>query len=154
MPKDSAGNFHLSSQRASASDRMGPKAAPPMEGKEPKEAPAGEGENSTTLHDHGDGTFHTEAKGEKTEHPHIGHALMHMAGKHSTGKHFHAHHDGASIKSHSSDHGMTEGPNEHGSADEAADSMRASMGDGAQGEGEMAMPEDESAHSVPSFSGM
>ena len=49
--------------------------------KEPQAAPAGaDGAGHTELHDHGDGTFHTVTPdGEKTEHPHLGHALAHIA---------------------------------------------------------------------------
>lgn len=149
MPKDSGGNFHFNKQRADASDRMGPKPAPMAAKSDDMSAkPESDGGNSTTLHDHGDGTFHTEPGGE--QHQHIGHALMHMAGKHSTGKHFHAHHDGGHMTTHHNSDGQTEGPNEHGSSDEAAEEMKGVMGDGGMSD----MPEDDSMHKMPSFSGM
>src|ERR1700676_1684351 len=63
--------------------------------KEPQAAPAGaDGAGHTELHDHGDGTFHTVTPdGEKTEHPHLGHALAHIAHHHMPdGAHSHVHH--------------------------------------------------------------
>ena len=80
MPKDSKGNYHPNIQRAHAADRMDAK---------PKESPAvaanmmgNSGEEHTTMHANGDGTYRTEGSGqEPMEHPSIGHALMHMASK-------------------------------------------------------------------------
>lgn len=151
MPLDKSGSYHFNKQRADASDRMGPKPAPMSAKPSDSEAKPESGGDSTTLHDHGDGTFHTDPGGE--QHQHIGHALMHMAGKHSTGKHFHAHHDGGHVTTHHNSDGQTEGPSEHGSGDEAAEEMKGVMGDG----GESAGMDDDSAHSMhsmPSFSGM
>jgi len=131
MPTDKFGNYHFNRQRADAAGGMDkPKEKPPMApDKSGKDEPEGDGSAHTTLHDHGDGTFHTESHdGEKTEHPHIGHALMHMAGKHSVGRHFHAHHDGGGITTHHhTEEGGTEGPHEHGSTEEAMDHMGSVM---------------------------
>ncbi len=121
MPKDQAGKFHLNSQKAHASDRMATSASGKMSVQStPKETPentgTGEGGASSHLHDHGDGTFHVEHEdGSRTEHPHIGHALMHMAAKHAPGdKHMHAHHDGMSHTSHHvGEDGAVQGPTEH-----------------------------------------
>lgn len=123
MPVDKAGKYHLNSQRAHASDRMaaGPSAAGKMSVQStPKDTAEntgqGPGGSSSHLHDHGDGTFHIEHHdGSRTEHPHIGHALMHMAAKHSPGdKHMHAHHDGMSHTSHHvGEDGVVQGPHEH-----------------------------------------
>lgn len=82
------------------------------------EEPGGEKESAshTTLHEHGDGTYHTEGHdGERTEHPHIGHALMHMAAKHSEGKHMHVHEgeDGEHTTHHVGEDGKVEGPHDH-----------------------------------------
>lgn len=73
----------------------------------------GGGEHSE-LHDHGDGTFHTVAGGEETQHPHIGHALMHLAAHHDgEAKHMHVHSDGMSHTTHHVAGGKVEGPHEH-----------------------------------------
>lgn len=82
----------------------------------PKEAPADEhmpaddeqqdSGMSSKLSGNDDGSYSIEDEnGQKTEHPHIGHALMHMAGKHSGGLHHHTHHDGMSHTVHTSAHG-------------------------------------------------
>ena len=86
------------------------------------------------LHDHGDGTFHTVKGGEEEQHPSLGHALMGMAGHHAPdGKHVHAHHDGMSVHSHGHSGGMTDGPNEHGSGEEAGQHMGNYLSDEQQG---------------------
>ena len=36
----------------------------------------------TELHDHGNGSYHTVHAGKTTQHPHLGHALMHIAKMH------------------------------------------------------------------------
>ncbi len=78
----------------------------------------GGGEMRSTLVSRGDGTHHIEHEdGNMTEHPHIGHALMSMAGKHSEGKHYHAHSDGMGGDRvvHTSEHGgEPEGPHDQG----------------------------------------
>jgi hypothetical protein len=128
---DSKGRFHPNFQLAHNADRMASKKPeaggmrrPPMGG---AGTAAGEHESiaHTTLHDHGDGTFHTEHEdGSVVEHPAIGHALMHMAAKHSDGLHFHAHHhpvDG--IKSHQvGDDGHVEA-HDHQNIEDLKDSM-------------------------------
>ena len=87
-----------------------PKAAPKMDGGEGHE----DGPHSQ-LHDHGDGTFHTLTHdGERTEHPHIGHALTHLGAHHAGGMHMHIHHDGASMTSHhAGEDGEVQGPHSH-----------------------------------------
>jgi hypothetical protein len=117
-----------------------PMATPQASGPTPTATgPGMEGGVHTTLHDHGDGTFHTEGHdGSREEHPHIGHALVHMGAKHSEGVHMHVHHDGMGMTSHHhmGGGGQPEGPHEHASADEAADHMKMVMGEGEQdGEG-------------------
>lgn len=75
------------------------------------------GGEHTTLHAHGDGTYHTEGHdGERTEHPHIGHALAHMAAKHEPdGKHSHVHHEdgGGHVSHHSGGGEGVSGPHDH-----------------------------------------
>ena len=82
---------------------------------------------STTLHDHGDGTFHTESHdGESVDHPHIGHALAHMAGKHGGGaKHMNVHENG--MGGHTSHHvgedGQAQGPHDHDNIESLKDHL-------------------------------
>jgi hypothetical protein len=124
MPRDEKGGFHISGLRP-----VGGKL--PM-GKESKPAGKVEGgiadnnEKITTLHDHGDGTFHSEGHdGQHMEHPDIGHALMHMAHAHAPeGKHHHVHHDGMMMHSHGvNEAGEHEGTHDHENIDELKQSM-------------------------------
>lgn len=99
----------------------------------------GDGATTTITH-HGDGTHSVEhADGEKTDHPTTGHMLMTMHAKHTgePGGHIHAH--GAGATTHHVGHdGMVEGPHEHGTTEEAADHMKAMLGeDGGNGAMEM-----------------
>jgi hypothetical protein len=93
-----------------------------------KPAPVG-GEARSTLVSHGDGTHHIEHEdGSQTDHGHIGHALMAMAGKHSEGMHHHTHSDGmgGGHTVHTAAHGgEPEGPQEH----ENMDSVKSGMDD-------------------------
>lgn len=119
MPMDKSGKFHLNTQRAMAADKRPPKAP----SAEPE--PAEHGGNATTLHDHGDGTFHTEGPAGHMDHPHIGHALMHMAAHHAPGvKHMHVQHDGMEITSHQAgEDGEVEGPHNHENMEALKDHM-------------------------------
>jgi hypothetical protein len=105
MPLDGKGKFHINSQMASSSDKL--------EGT----VPAGEGEGKPhELHAHGDGTYHTVSpEGERTEHPHLGHALMHMAAHHEPGaKHMHVMSDGMDHTTHHVENGgEVQGPHDH-----------------------------------------
>lgn len=69
----------------------------------------------TQLHDHGDGTYHSVTPdGEKTEHPHIGHAMAHIAHHHvPDGAHSHVHHADGMHTSHHAKDGAVEGPHDH-----------------------------------------
>jgi hypothetical protein len=76
------------------------------------------GSEHSELHDHGDGTYHTVTPdGNETQHPHMGHALMHLAAHHGggEGKHMHVHQDG--MGNHTSHHvgedGKVQGPHDH-----------------------------------------
>lgn len=98
-------------------------------------------EQPSELHSHGDGTYHTVVKGEQTEHPSIEHATAHMASKHEPeGDHVHMHHDGmGGVKSsHVKEGGAVEGPNEHGSPEEAGQHAASVMGSS----GDESMPAD------------
>ena len=72
---------------------------------------------STTLHAHGDGTYHTTSDygGKRVEHASIGHALLHMAKKHSAEDHvhIHAHDDGSYTSHHVEEGGKVQGPHDH-----------------------------------------
>lgn len=97
--------------------------------------PAEGGSDHSELHDHGDGTFHTVKGGQQEEHPDMGHALMGLAGHHKPeGKHVHAHHDGMSVHSHGISGGVHDGPNEHGSAEEATQHMGNYLSEGENSE--------------------
>ena len=84
---------------------------------QPREEPDKSGAaGHTQLHDHGDGTFHSiTSDGEKTEHPNIGHALIHIGGHHvAEGKHLHVHQgEDGEHTSHQGAGGEVEGPHEH-----------------------------------------
>jgi len=126
MPTDSSGKFHLNSQRAMAADKA-MKAPKTPEAKDMKMAAKGDQGNSgshMTIHDHGDGSYHTEShEGEKTDHASIHEALSHAGAKMVGGKHMHVHHDGMSMHSgHSDDSGQTEG-HDH----ENLDALKSSM---------------------------
>ena len=147
MPTDKSGRFHLNTQRAMASDRMAAPAKKAAAVSSKVDSPAGDreagGESSTTLHDHGDGTFHTESHdGERTEHPSIGHALVHLAAKHAEGgKHMHIHgHEsgGGHTSHHAHEDGHVNGPHETESTDDLKEHVGESMG----GEDASAAPDD------------
>lgn len=109
MPRDSKGGFHLNSQRAHAADRA-PKGGAGLTGPngpsyQSPHSGMGDGETGedsgphTTLHDHQDGTYHTEGHdGEHAEHPSFDHAMEHMKSKH-----------GGDMSPHSAEHGMATG---------------------------------------------
>jgi hypothetical protein len=70
------------------------------------------------LHSHGDGSYHTMHGGAQEEHPSLGHALMHLAGKHEPeGKHMHVKHDGMISSHHVAHGGGAEGPHDHENID-------------------------------------
>lgn len=99
------------------------------------------GEATTEITHHADGS-HTakHSDGETSEHPNMGHLAMHMHAKHSDGEAMHAHkHDEGGVTTHHVGmDGMVEGPNEHGSTEEAADHMKQTLGeDGGNGAMEM-----------------
>src|SRR5579872_5254582 len=84
MPPDKAGRFHLNVQKAHASDKAAESmtAEPARDGAEPGTESKDTGVH-TTLHDHQDGTYHTEGHdGEQMEHESIHGALAHIAAKH------------------------------------------------------------------------
>jgi len=87
----------------------------------------------TTIHHMPDGSYHIEDHdGEKSVHPSMGHAAMHMAAKHDGGEHghIHAHPEGGATTHHVGMDGAVTGPDEHGSVPEAADHLSGTMSDG------------------------
>lgn len=117
---------------ASISERMGAMGG----GKPMRPAPqmheGGESKGHSELHDHGDGTFHTvTADGKQTEHPHIGHAIIHLAKYHeSDGAHSHVHHhDGGHTSHHAKEGGEITGPYESDDLDGVKDSMAEATGE-------------------------
>jgi hypothetical protein len=143
MARDAKGNYHLNDARMRAASKGSTGSAKPTQGMDMKggasgDAGIGNSGGSTTLHDHGDGTFHTEGNdGAREEHSHIGHALMHMASKHGgEGMHMHLHSDGMSHTSHHAEKGgKPEGPHEHESMEAMQEHVGNTMGDGMEGEG-------------------
>lgn len=142
MPFDSQKKFHLSGQQARHADGMKggpPKGGPPKGGgmKAPamKEfgaqkdmEPMGGGGAHSTIQHHEDGTHSVEhSDGEKSgPHAHLHEAMAHVAAKHgSGGKHHFAHHDGMGggvTTHHVGEDGEVQGE-EHGSPEEASESM-------------------------------
>lgn len=124
--KDGSKHFSMNPQVGKA--RFGSKEAqaPKEKGAVPAHEAGDAGTGHTTLHAHGDGTYHTEhSDGTRTEHPHIGHAVTHMAKTHEPhGTHMHIHHSGGSITSHHSKDGEeTQGPHDHENIEALKDHM-------------------------------
>ena len=132
-------NFHEASTAGQMAKK--PTAQPKDSGvteAEHDEEPGQDGAH-TTLHDHGDGTFHTEGHdGEKMEHPSLGHALMHMHGRHADGMPgMHVHADGmGGYTTHHHDGEQLHGPHEHGSTEELQHHVGQVMGEYDHGEHE------------------
>ena len=105
----------------------------PMEGKPAEEHEGGGDVHS--IHDHGDGSFHTEhPDGTKEEHENHLAALTHTAHKITGGdKHHMVHHDGMASHSHSiGEDGQHEDHGEGNSADEARSALDKFLGEEAQ----------------------
>jgi hypothetical protein len=110
MPRDAGGNFHVGGLRP-----LGKEGKLPMGKPKEKAAVAGppdhvngngtSSEKVTTVHEHGDGTFHTDPDGK--QHANIGELHAHLSSVHGEpgAKHFHAHTDGMSAHSHSVESG-------------------------------------------------
>lgn len=97
----------------------------------PGDSLKGEGDSSTTTITHNPDGTHTvkHADGEESMHPSIGHLSMALSGKHDGGNAMHVQDkDGSFATHHVGMDGAVEGPNEHGSADEAAEHMKQTLG--------------------------
>jgi hypothetical protein len=107
----------------------------PHESTEEQEKSDGGSDQIHEVHDHGDGTFHTEhPDGTREEHPDHLHMLAHLGHKVTDGdKHHIFHHDGISAHSHSIDEaGNHEDHGEHNTADEAKGALDKFFGEEAQ----------------------
>lgn len=90
----------------------------------------------STLHAHGDGTYHTTSgdyEGERTEHAEIGAALIHLHRLHGQddAMHIHGHGDGYTTH-HTIDGGKVQGPHNHKTIHE----LKRHIQDAMEGEGE------------------
>jgi hypothetical protein len=107
----------------------------PHESTEEQEKSDGGSDQIHNVHDHGDGTFHTEhPDGTREEHPDHLHMLAHLGHKVTDGdKHHIFHHDGISAHSHSIDEaGNHEDHGEHNTAEEAKGALDKFFGQEAQ----------------------
>jgi hypothetical protein len=107
----------------------------PHESTEEQEKSDGGSDQIHEVHDHGDGTFHTEhPDGTHEEHPDHLHMLAHLGHKVTDGdKHHIVHHDGIAAHSHSIDEaGNHEDHGEHNTADEAKGALDKFFGEEAQ----------------------
>lgn len=133
MPLDASGTYRHNHESAAMHSQA--------EGKEykPEKDPMNENSGDAhELHDHGDGTFHTVHQGEKVEHESLGHALIHMAGKHAEEghTHFHGHHDGMVHKSHAVRSGGEPESREHEDVQGMHDHMDEAMGEREEPDGD------------------
>lgn len=135
MAKDMKGNFHISGAKARQADRSGISPEEKVPGDHLDDEDEGE-KGDINMTPHGDGTYHTEADGERTEHPDLGHALMHIAVKVEPGaKHMHVSDDGYGPKTHGVSEGGEHTPTEeHSDGDEAGEAVKAHFGSGMQEE--------------------
>lgn len=135
MPFDGKGGFAMQGLKPGKDGKL------PM-GKAPeKKAPMGahkaevggekESTSHTVLHNHGDGTYHSEHHdGTREEHPDIGHALTHIGHLHEEGKHHHVLHDGAMMHSHGTDEqGQHDGTHDHANMEELRQTMDKFLGE-------------------------
>jgi hypothetical protein len=92
--------------------------------------------SSITLHAHGDGTYHTTSEswggGKRTEHPSMGHALMHIASRHAEGDHVHILSDDDGFTTHHvMEGGKVKGPHEHANRRELIGHLRQTLAESA-----------------------
>lgn len=84
-----------------------------------------------SIHDHNDGTFHTVKDGVETQHPHIGHMLMHIAHTHEPGSHMHVMHHGGEMTTthHVHPDGNIQGEHDHQNLEALRDHMDKFLGE-------------------------
>jgi hypothetical protein len=121
---------------ASISNMMSGGSAGKQQRPMPQKPMAGEDSGHSELHPHGDGTYHTMTGGRQTEHPHLGHALAHMAKHHEAeGSHSIVHHHAEGHTAHhAKEGGEVMGPEEHPDTEGVKQGMDKMLG-GGEGEG-------------------
>lgn len=101
------------------------------------------------------GTQHTvyHHDGEVSHHPNMPHAAMHLAAKHEGEEHGHIqpHAGGGATTHHATMDGVVQGPDEHGSEEEAYNHLKGSIGEGAGMEGGEGMMPNEGGQEDSSF---
>lgn len=145
MPLDSQGKHRPNQQLARRADQMhAARSGAPKPGMPPGgdgDPMSGESAGSVTVHDHGDGTMHTEHEdGSLVDHPDATHMAAHLMAHHSPGdKYMAMSHNGMEMKSsHADENGQVDGPTEHPDTEAMADHMRGVM-DGEAGDGRVPM---------------
>ena len=130
MPTDNKGKFQMSGLRPGSDGKLpvGRANEKTMSAlREPKATETAEGGKSLTVHDHGDGTFHTEHHDGTPEEQHPDHLHMSAHVAHHMEpekKHFHTAHDGFEHQSHGvHEDGTHEGTDTH----EDTDSLKGGM---------------------------
>ena len=132
-PLDSQGQYRPNHEQAAFHSKAAGKEYKP-EGEKKEE---GEGDH-VEIHSHGDGTFHTMHQGEQVDHETHGHALIHAAKVHAEEghSHFHAHHDGEMMHSHSVKGGEEPESRDHEDEQGAHDHLSEAMGGESEQEGD------------------
>lgn len=109
MPKDKAGNFHMSQQRAMAADK----------GMKPASKPA-------PMHPAGGKPPEMEDHGPSSVHEHLSAMHAETGGKHM---HIHSPGDGTHTTHHVTEDGQMQGPHEHAGDEELKAHVGSTMGD-------------------------
>lgn len=137
MPMDAQGNFRHNHESA----KMHSEAAGKKYESATKSEPEAGGDH-VEIHPHGDGTFHTMHHGEKVDHETHGHALIHAAKIHAEEghSHFHGHHDGMAMRSHSVKAGEEPESREHEDVGGMHEHMDEAMGGAPEGQQEENQP--------------
>lgn len=144
MPLDAGGNYRHNHESAQMHSQASGKKYNAGGDNAEKQEESGE---HTEVHDHGDGTFHTvHPEHGEMEHESIGHMHAHLSKIHGEEghSHFHGHHDGAEMHSHSVKSGEEPESRDHEDVDGMHDHMQEAMGGGE--EDHDANPEEEQQH--------
>lgn len=142
--KPSGGNAQRERFNEESTKNPAPKAKPASE-------PDGD-ESTTTIKHNGDGSYTaTHSDGETSEHPNMGHLAMALHAKHGDGEAMHVQKGMDGVTTHHVGlDGQVQGPDQHGTMDEATQHMTQMLGeDGGNGAIEMtdgadAMPPEKS----------
>lgn len=135
-------------------EKFNEKASEPKDKGEKKTKPDEDpGEPTTTITHHADGSkTAVHSDGENSEHPDGGHLAMHMHSKHGDGEAMHVHKGMDGVTTHHVGlDGQVQGPDQHGSTDDAASHMQQMLGeDGGNGAIEQSGPP-MGAHDMPTL---